>query len=62
MIDAHVRCGGLADTALLFEEMPETNVLAWASKIYGPVEAGNVEFAPGVYKEMPDKDPITWNI
>ncbi|OMO80928.1 hypothetical protein COLO4_23853 [Corchorus olitorius] len=50
------------DTAkMVFDEMPEKNVVSWNSILSRYLKAGNSGEAHRVFDEMPEKDVISWN-
>ncbi|GAV80092.1 PPR domain-containing protein/PPR_2 domain-containing protein [Cephalotus follicularis] len=49
------------DACLLFEEMPERNVVTWNIMITGYSKAGDTEKARLIFDEMPMRDVASWS-
>ncbi|CAA0841576.1 Transcription factor EMB1444 [Striga hermonthica] len=63
MISAHVRAGDLGSARRLLEVMPElpgTAAAAWNVVLHGYAVAGDVGSAEAVFREISNKDVITW--
>eukprot|EP00268_Persea_americana_P065269 TRINITY_DN8685_c0_g2_i1.p1 TRINITY_DN8685_c0_g2~~TRINITY_DN8685_c0_g2_i1.p1 ORF type:complete len:862 (+),score=151.85 TRINITY_DN8685_c0_g2_i1:93-2588(+) len=56
LVDMYGKCGFLEDARVVFDEMPERNVVAWNSMIVGHVHNGMNEEAMEVFCDMRVKD------
>ncbi|XP_004229452.1 pentatricopeptide repeat-containing protein At5g19020, mitochondrial [Solanum lycopersicum] len=58
----HLYClgGCLKDARMLFNEMPEKNVVSWNVMLNGYAKAGLVDLAKEVFEQIVDKDVVSW--
>ncbi|CAN4113483.1 unnamed protein product [Withania somnifera] len=58
----HLYClsGCLKDASVLFNEMPEKNVVSWNVMLNGYTKAGQVNLAKEVFEQIVDKDVVSW--
>ncbi|GMH14679.1 hypothetical protein Nepgr_016520 [Nepenthes gracilis] len=52
LIDAFLKCGGVADARVLFDELPQRHIVVWNSMIAGYVRHNMGEEAIHLYKRM----------
>lgn len=50
-----------SDACLLFDEMPERNVVSWNTMITGYSRLGELQKARSVFEEMPRRDMASWS-
>ncbi|CAN1295140.1 Pentatricopeptide repeat-containing protein At1g09220, mitochondrial [Linum perenne] len=60
LINMYAAAGVLSDALLLFNEMPERNLVTWNVMITGLVKLGELGFARSLFDEMPEKNVVTW--
>ncbi|XP_060217724.1 pentatricopeptide repeat-containing protein At5g19020, mitochondrial [Lycium barbarum] len=58
----HLYClsGCLKDASMLFNEMPEKNVVSWNVMLNGYTKAGLVDLGKEVFEQIVDKDVVSW--
>ncbi|KAJ6757477.1 hypothetical protein OIU74_026687 [Salix koriyanagi] len=56
----YLTSGVLRDAMILFDEMPERNVVTWNVMITGLVKWGELEFASSLFDEMLEKNVVSW--
>ncbi|KAJ8565892.1 hypothetical protein K7X08_008468 [Anisodus acutangulus] len=58
----HLYCfrGCLKDASVLFNEMPEKNVVSWNVMLNGYTKAGLVDLGKEVFEQIVDKDVVSW--
>ncbi|XP_071703552.1 pentatricopeptide repeat-containing protein At1g33350 [Rutidosis leptorrhynchoides] len=62
LIDAYSRFSeGVGSARILFDEMPERNVVTWTAMVSGYTRAGEMENAVELFEQMPDRDTPSWN-
>lgn len=60
LLNMYLSSGVLADAVLMFDEMPERNVVTWNVMITGLVKLGKLEFASSLFRQMPGKNAVSW--
>ncbi|KAJ6835483.1 pentatricopeptide repeat-containing protein-like [Iris pallida] len=62
LLNMYLSCGELDDARLLFETMPDKNVVAWNSMVSGLAKSGDMASARGFFDRMPiTKNIVSWN-
>lgn len=62
LLNMYLSCGELDDARLLFETMPDKNVVAWNSMVSGLARSGDMTSARGFFDRMPiTKNIVSWN-
>ncbi|KAK1438160.1 hypothetical protein QVD17_03963 [Tagetes erecta] len=62
LLNAYSRvCSDIGIARILFDEMPERNVVSWTAMISGYTRAGEMEKAVELFERMPDRDTPSWN-
>ncbi|PON49396.1 DYW domain containing protein [Trema orientale] len=61
MLDMYVKCGSVEDAKLLFDKMPEKDVVSWTTMLDGYARLGKYEEAQRVFDAMPNQDIAAWN-
>ncbi|XP_016476853.1 pentatricopeptide repeat-containing protein At5g19020, mitochondrial-like [Nicotiana tabacum] len=58
----HLYClsGCLKDASMLFNEMPQKNVVSWNVMLNGYTKAGLVDLSREVFEQIADKDVVSW--
>lgn len=58
----HMYClsSRLGDAKMLFNEMPERNVVSWNVMLNGYAKAGLIDLARDFFERMDDKDVVSW--
>lgn len=51
LVDMYAKCGEIWDARLLFDEMPDRNVVSWSGMIYGYAQLGEDEEALRMFKQ-----------
>ncbi|XVE95583.1 hypothetical protein REPUB_Repub02eG0111200 [Reevesia pubescens] len=57
----YARCGTMAETWKLFDEMPHKNCFSWNTIIEGYMKSGNKEQSLEFFKLMSHKNDFSWN-
>lgn len=61
LLNMYSKCGNLADSRKVFDEMPERNVVSWNAMIAGYLRNGNRESALDLFEKMSIKrNSVTW--
>ncbi|XP_072952767.1 pentatricopeptide repeat-containing protein At1g62260, mitochondrial [Typha angustifolia] len=60
-LSALIRGGRLREARLLFDSLPDRNVVTWNSMIGGYVRRREVLEARKLFDEMPERDVVSWN-
>ncbi|XP_034707147.1 pentatricopeptide repeat-containing protein At1g08070, chloroplastic-like [Vitis riparia] len=61
LIHMYLKCGSITDAHLLFDEMPNHNVVTWNTMITGCFGCGDTERACRLFGEMPERNVGSWN-
>ncbi|KAK8549029.1 hypothetical protein V6N12_061929 [Hibiscus sabdariffa] len=61
LLQMYARCGSMAETWKLFDEMPLRNCFSWNTVIEGYMKSGNKEKTLDLFKSMPSKNEYSWN-
>ncbi|KAI3468255.1 hypothetical protein Pfo_024918 [Paulownia fortunei] len=60
LLDMYVKCDGINEAQMVFDEMTERDVISWNSLISGHMKLGQVRKARSLFEEMPNKTIISW--
>lgn len=60
LMHAYCLCSGLGEARILFDRMPERNIVSWNVMLNGYSKAGLVDMARELFERIPDKDVISW--
>ncbi|CAK7341345.1 unnamed protein product [Dovyalis caffra] len=60
LLNMYLTSGVLGDAMILFDQMPERNVVTWNVMITGLVKWGKLESASFLFDEMPEKNVVSW--
>ncbi|GER34028.1 pentatricopeptide (PPR) repeat-containing protein [Striga asiatica] len=63
LLNYHAKCGGsnLGFVRMVFDEMPERDVVSWNTMIRACMSHGEMDMAFGLFESMPEKNLVTWN-
>lgn len=61
VIHMYASCGLLGNARKLFDEMRDSDVVAWNSMVMGCAKCGNVEESWRLFCEMPFRNEVSWN-
>eukprot|EP01018_Ginkgo_biloba_P023999 Gb_36140 [translate_table: standard] len=61
LLDMYIKCGSLEDARVVFDKMPERNVVSWTAMIAGYAQNGYVHEAMELFQEMADQNIVSWN-
>ncbi|KAK6128323.1 hypothetical protein DH2020_037937 [Rehmannia glutinosa] len=61
LIDLYCKCGNTKDGRLVFDEIPEKNVVCWNSMVSGYGFNAQLEKATELFNQIPHKNNISWN-
>ncbi|MFQ6628564.1 hypothetical protein Gotur_035411 [Gossypium turneri] len=62
LLQMYARCGTMAETWKLFDEMPQRNCFSWNTLIEGYMKSGNKEKSLELFQLMPHKNDFSWNL
>ncbi|KAG5029492.1 pentatricopeptide repeat-containing protein At5g44230 [Glycine soja] len=60
VIDMYVKCGSLRCARMVFDEMPERDVISWTGLIVAYTRIGDMRAARDLFDGLPVKDMVTW--
>ncbi|KAL8521990.1 hypothetical protein ACS0TY_012227 [Phlomoides rotata] len=60
LLDMYVKCDAMADARILFDEMPERDVISWNSLISAYMKLGQVRTARALFELIPNKTIVSW--
>ena len=61
LVGTYAKCGGLGDSRMVFDTMPERNVVTWNAMISGYLRSGDTESASLLFEAMPGQTPVSWS-
>lgn len=61
IIHMYASCGLLGNARKLFDEMRDSDVVAWNSMVMGYAKCGNVEESWRLFSETPVRNEVSWN-
>eukprot|EP01018_Ginkgo_biloba_P009821 Gb_15508 [translate_table: standard] len=62
LVDTYAKCGSIDDARIVFDKMPERNMVSWTAIIGGYAQNGHVHEALELFEEMPRRDAVSWNV
>ncbi|XVF62053.1 hypothetical protein PTKIN_Ptkin08bG0186300 [Pterospermum kingtungense] len=60
LLHVYATSGSIESARLLFDKVPERDIVSWNSMIDGYTKCGEMEIAYQFFKDMPAKNVITW--
>eukprot|EP01018_Ginkgo_biloba_P008463 Gb_26310 [translate_table: standard] len=60
LVDMYSKCGSLDNARMVFDKMPERNVVSWTAMIAGYAQIGFVDEAHKLFETMPERNVISW--
>ncbi|XP_010269256.1 PREDICTED: pentatricopeptide repeat-containing protein At5g19020, mitochondrial [Nelumbo nucifera] len=60
LIHMYSICSSLADARIIFDDMPERNIVSWNAMLNGYSKAGFVDSAKDLFERIPEKDLVSW--
>lgn len=61
LIDFYCKCGNLKDGRLVFDSLPNKNVVCWNTMVSGYSLNGQPAEATEIFNQIPQKNNISWN-
>lgn len=61
LIDLYCSCGNVIDARVIFDLIPNKNVVCWNSMVSGYSNNGLVEAAKELFDQIPGKNTVSWN-
>ncbi|KAF7844412.1 pentatricopeptide repeat-containing protein [Senna tora] len=58
LVDLYGKCGSIKEAELVFNEMPERNLVTWNAMIGGYAHQGNADMALALFEEMTSSDSV----
>eukprot|EP01018_Ginkgo_biloba_P031329 Gb_01246 [translate_table: standard] len=62
LVDMYAKCGRIENALMVFEKMPQLDMVLWNAMISGYGQSGHVGEALKLFKKMPRRDAISWNV
>ncbi|KAK9289043.1 hypothetical protein L1049_017514 [Liquidambar formosana] len=60
LVHMYCVCSSLGDARIIFDEMPERNIVSWNVMLNGYSKAGLVDLARDFFERIPTKDVVSW--
>ncbi|POO02294.1 Tetratricopeptide-like helical domain containing protein [Trema orientale] len=60
LLNFYCACLSVGDARILFDEMPERNIVSWNVMLNGYSKAGLVDIARELFERLPTKDVVSW--
>ena len=60
LLNIYCACSSVQDARILFDEMPERNIVSWNVMLNGYSKAGLVDVARELFERIPTKDTVSW--
>eukprot|EP01018_Ginkgo_biloba_P026157 Gb_09455 [translate_table: standard] len=60
LVDMYAKCGSIEEACVVFDRIPERNVVSWNAMIAGFAQNGHVDEALKIFKKMPAQNVISW--
>eukprot|EP01018_Ginkgo_biloba_P001708 Gb_40749 [translate_table: standard] len=61
LVDTYAKCGSIVDAGLVFDKMPQRNVVSWNTMIAVYAQNGQVDEALRIFEKMPERNVVSWN-
>ena len=61
LVDMYAKCGHLHSAKMVFDQMPDKNVVSWTSMVNAYAKHGLTESAQQIFDSMPVKNVVSWN-
>ncbi|XP_057956824.1 pentatricopeptide repeat-containing protein At5g19020, mitochondrial [Malania oleifera] len=60
LVHMYCLCSGLEDARILFDVMPERNIVSWNVMLNGYSKEGRINLARDLFERIPMKDVVSW--
>ncbi|XP_057872496.2 pentatricopeptide repeat-containing protein At2g13600 [Cryptomeria japonica] len=61
LVDMYCKCGNMKNARLVFDQMPQRNVVSWNALIGGCLYNGYVDEALRMFRDMPEHNVVSWS-
>lgn len=61
LVDMYAKCGHLHSAEMVFNQMPDKNVVSWTSMVTAYARLGLTQSAQEIFDKMPVKNVVSWN-
>eukprot|EP01018_Ginkgo_biloba_P008721 Gb_40380 [translate_table: standard] len=60
LVGMYAKCGNIGNARLMFDKMPERDVVSWNAIIAGYAQNGHVDEALKLFQKMPERNVVSW--
>ncbi|XP_062108461.1 pentatricopeptide repeat-containing protein At5g19020, mitochondrial-like [Humulus lupulus] len=60
LLNLYCACSSVGEARILFDEMPELDIVSWNAMLNGYTKAGLVDVAKQFFETIPTKDVVSW--
>eukprot|EP01018_Ginkgo_biloba_P034609 Gb_05162 [translate_table: standard] len=60
LVDMYAKCGSIENARLVFDKMPQRNVVSWNAMVAGYAQNGLVDKALELFQKMPERNVVSW--
>eukprot|EP01018_Ginkgo_biloba_P001182 Gb_13952 [translate_table: standard] len=60
LVDMYAKCGMIENARVLFDKIPQRNLVSWNAMISGYAQNGCIDEALQLFKKMPERNVVSW--
>eukprot|EP01018_Ginkgo_biloba_P013110 Gb_10113 [translate_table: standard] len=60
LVSLYAKCGFIEDARLMFDKMPERDVISWNAMVTGYANRGSLQDAQQLFVQMPERNVLSW--